>query len=101
LRVAERVSRWAGMRMGRAYYFLLKRARRGHGCRDNRHQSTHVVVDPLRRLLKRLFVRKGQLRVALENVAYQDVQQLLQVFGVLEPVAVGFRSPLECRIQVS
>jgi hypothetical protein len=89
------------MRAVRAYYLLLKRTRGGHGFRDNRHQSTHVVVDPLRRLLKRLFVRKGQLRVALEDVAYQDVQQLLQVFGVLESVAVGFRGLLECRIQVS
>ena len=77
-----------GDEMVRTYYLLLKRAGRGHGCGDNRHQSTHVVVNPLRRLLKRLFVRKGQLRVALKDIAYQDMQQLLQVFGVMESVTV-------------
>ena len=61
----------------KAYYLLLESAGRDYRCRDNRHQSTHVVVDTLRCLLKRMFVCEGELRVALEDVAYQNVQQLL------------------------
>lgn len=70
------------------YYLLLKGAGRGDGCRDNSHQSAHVVVDPLRRLQKRLLMSEGQLRVALENVGEQDLQQLLEIFGMLEPIPV-------------